>query len=139
MRDERRRLEAAAGSSDEPLSPAARAELLRLRRQVAEQEKDLARDRECGEETDHPRHVRPAELDDRARVAIGAEDTDGSWHHPGCLLEGVHRRHPWPCLTPRGIGAAVKRKPADSVTSSIVAPTALWTLGRNPCSMRFLR
>ncbi len=42
VRDERRRLEAAAGSSDEPLSPAERAELLRLRRQVAEQEKDLA-------------------------------------------------------------------------------------------------
>ena len=39
---ERRRLEAVAGSSDGPLSPAERAELLRLRRQVAEQEKDLA-------------------------------------------------------------------------------------------------
>ena len=42
VRDERRRLEAVAGSSDGPLSPAERAELLRLRRQVAEQEKDLA-------------------------------------------------------------------------------------------------
>jgi transposase len=42
VRDERRRLEAASGSSDEPLSPAERAELLRLRRYVAEQEKDLA-------------------------------------------------------------------------------------------------
>ena len=30
------------GDSDEPLSPAERSELLRLRRQVAEQEKDLA-------------------------------------------------------------------------------------------------
>ena len=42
VRDERRRLEAVAGSSDEPLSPAERAELLRLRRQVAKQEQDLA-------------------------------------------------------------------------------------------------
>ena len=42
VRDERRRVETVAGSSDEPLSPAERAELLRLRRQVAEQEKDLA-------------------------------------------------------------------------------------------------
>ena len=42
VRDEGRRLEAVAGSSDGPLSPAERAELLRLRRQVAEQEKDLA-------------------------------------------------------------------------------------------------
>jgi transposase len=41
VRDERRRMETVAGSSDEPLSPAERAELLRLR-QVAEQEKDLA-------------------------------------------------------------------------------------------------
>ena len=42
VRDERRRMETVAGTSDEPLSPAERAELLRLRRQVAEQEKDLA-------------------------------------------------------------------------------------------------
>jgi transposase len=42
VRDERRRVETVAGGSDEPLSPAERAELLRLRRQVAEQEKDLA-------------------------------------------------------------------------------------------------
>jgi transposase len=42
VRDERRRLDTVAGTSDEPLSPAERAELLRLRRQVAEQEKDLA-------------------------------------------------------------------------------------------------
>src|ERR1700761_6183324 len=41
-REERRRLETVAGSSDEPLSGAERAELLRLRRQVAEQDKDLA-------------------------------------------------------------------------------------------------
>lgn len=41
-RDERRRLETVAGGGAEPLSPAERAELLRLRRQVAEQEKDLA-------------------------------------------------------------------------------------------------
>jgi transposase len=40
VRDERRRMETVAGGSDEPLSPAERAELLRLRRQVAEQEKD---------------------------------------------------------------------------------------------------
>ena len=38
--DERRRLEALEGTSDEPLSPKERAELIRLRRQVAEQEKD---------------------------------------------------------------------------------------------------
>jgi transposase len=42
VRDERRRMETVAGGSDEPLSAAERAELLRLRRQVAEQDKDLA-------------------------------------------------------------------------------------------------
>jgi transposase len=42
VRDERRRLEAVAATSDEPLSEAERAELLKLRRQVAEQDKDLA-------------------------------------------------------------------------------------------------
>ena len=42
VRDERRRLDAVAATSEEPLTPAERAELLRLRRQVAEQEKDLA-------------------------------------------------------------------------------------------------
>ena len=40
VRDERRRMEALAGTSDEPLSASERAELVRLRRQVAEQEKD---------------------------------------------------------------------------------------------------
>ncbi len=42
VREERRRLDAVSGSSDEPLSAAERTELLRLRRQVAEQDKDLA-------------------------------------------------------------------------------------------------
>ena len=42
VRDERRRMEALEGTNDEPLSAGERAELLRLRRQVAEQEKDLA-------------------------------------------------------------------------------------------------
>ena len=42
VRDERRRMEAAKGTEDEPLTPAERAELVRLRKQVAEQEKDLA-------------------------------------------------------------------------------------------------
>jgi len=42
VRDERRRLETVSGSSGEPLTGAERAELLRLRRQVAEQDKDLA-------------------------------------------------------------------------------------------------
>ena len=42
VRDERRRIDAAKGTELEPLSGAERAELLRLRRQVAEQEKDLA-------------------------------------------------------------------------------------------------
>ena len=42
VRDDRRRLDAVAGTSEEPLTPAERAELIRLRRQVAEQEKDLA-------------------------------------------------------------------------------------------------
>jgi transposase len=42
VRDERRRLEAVAGTSEEPLGANERAELVRLRRQVAEQEKDLA-------------------------------------------------------------------------------------------------
>src|ERR1700674_1217090 len=42
VRDERRRMETVAGGSDEPLSAAERTELLRLRRQVAEQDKDLA-------------------------------------------------------------------------------------------------
>ena len=35
-------MEALEGTSDQPLSPAERAELLRLRRHVDEQEKDLA-------------------------------------------------------------------------------------------------
>ena len=42
VRDERRRMETVAGTSEEPPNPAERAELLRLRRQVAEQDKDLA-------------------------------------------------------------------------------------------------
>ena len=42
VRDERRRVETVAGGSDRPVSPTERSELLRLRRQVAEQEKDLA-------------------------------------------------------------------------------------------------
>jgi transposase len=42
VRDERRRMEALKGSGGEPLSSAERAELVRLRRQVAEQDKDLA-------------------------------------------------------------------------------------------------
>jgi transposase-like protein len=42
VRDERRRMETLEGTKDEPLSTAERAELVRLRRQVAEQEKDLA-------------------------------------------------------------------------------------------------
>jgi transposase len=41
VRDERRRIEAAKGTGSEPLSGAERAELLRLRKQVQEQEKDL--------------------------------------------------------------------------------------------------
>jgi transposase len=41
VRDERRRIEAARGTDIEPLSGAERAELLRLRKQVYEQEKDL--------------------------------------------------------------------------------------------------
>ncbi|MDL9939045.1 transposase [Gordonia sp. ABSL1-1] len=40
--DERRRLEAAGSSGQEPLTAAERDELTRLRRQVAEQEKDIA-------------------------------------------------------------------------------------------------
>jgi transposase len=40
VRDERRRSEALEGTNDQPLSGAERAELVRLRRQVAEQEKD---------------------------------------------------------------------------------------------------
>jgi transposase len=42
VREERRRVETVAGGSDEPLTAAERTELLRLRRQVAEQDKDLA-------------------------------------------------------------------------------------------------
>ena len=42
VRDERRRMETVAGTSEEPLNPAERDELLRLRRKVAEQDKDLA-------------------------------------------------------------------------------------------------
>ena len=40
--DERRRVEAAAACNDEPLTVAERTELARLRKQVAEQEKDIA-------------------------------------------------------------------------------------------------
>jgi transposase len=42
VRDERRRMETIEETGDAPLRPAERTELLRLRRQVAEQEKDLA-------------------------------------------------------------------------------------------------
>ncbi len=42
VRAERRRLDALAGTDAEPLSAAERAELVRLREQVAEREKDLA-------------------------------------------------------------------------------------------------
>lgn len=42
VRDERRRMETLEGSGGEPLSSAERSELVRLRRQVAEQDKDLA-------------------------------------------------------------------------------------------------
>ena len=42
VRDERRRLDAVAGTRNRPLTPTRRDELIRLRRQVAEQEKDLA-------------------------------------------------------------------------------------------------
>ena len=41
VKEERRRLDAAAAHGEKPLDAAERAELLRLRRQVAEQEKDL--------------------------------------------------------------------------------------------------
>lgn len=41
VREERRRMDAMADSSNEPLSTAERTELLRLRRQVADQDKDL--------------------------------------------------------------------------------------------------
>ena len=40
--DERRRIDAAATSGDQPLSAAERTELARLRKQVSEQEKDIA-------------------------------------------------------------------------------------------------
>ncbi len=40
VRDERRRLEAASGSGNLPLTPAERQELLRLRRELAELRKD---------------------------------------------------------------------------------------------------
>ena len=42
VRDERQRIDATKGHQQEPLSGAERTELLRLRKQVAEQEKDLA-------------------------------------------------------------------------------------------------
>ena len=42
VRDERRRIEAAKGSNDEPLSAKERAELIELRKKVEDQEKDLA-------------------------------------------------------------------------------------------------
>ena len=41
VRDERRRMDAARGTGNEPLTPQERAELARLRKQVAELEKDL--------------------------------------------------------------------------------------------------
>ena len=40
VRDERRRLDAASSSGEEPLTPAERKELLRLRRELAELRKD---------------------------------------------------------------------------------------------------
>ena len=41
VRDERRRVDAATGTDNEPLTPQERAELARLRKQVVELEKDL--------------------------------------------------------------------------------------------------
>jgi transposase-like protein len=41
-REERRRIEATKGSDSEPLSVAERKELIKLRKEVAEREKDLA-------------------------------------------------------------------------------------------------
>lgn len=42
VKDERRRIEAAKGTGDEPLNGAERAELIRLRKEAVEREKDLA-------------------------------------------------------------------------------------------------
>lgn len=42
VKDERRRIAAAEAHGDKPLDAAERAELLRLRKQVAEQDKDIA-------------------------------------------------------------------------------------------------
>jgi len=42
VRDERRRMDTVQGSTGGPLTSAERAELVRLRRQVSEQDKDLA-------------------------------------------------------------------------------------------------
>ncbi|MEV4130513.1 transposase [Nocardia sp. NPDC049707] len=42
VKDERRRIAAAEAQGDKPLDAAERAELLRLRKQVAEQDKDIA-------------------------------------------------------------------------------------------------
>lgn len=40
--DERRRVEAAASAGETPLTPAERSALVRLRRQISEQDKDIA-------------------------------------------------------------------------------------------------
>ena len=42
VRDERRRMESVAGTSEEPLTPVERSELVRLRRENDELQKDLA-------------------------------------------------------------------------------------------------
>jgi transposase len=64
VRDERRRMEALEGTSDEPLSAAERAELVRLRREVSELQKDhdlltITGFVWCGWRDSNPRHPVP--------------------------------------------------------------------------------
>jgi transposase-like protein len=88
--DERRRVEAAAARSDERLTPAERTELARLRKQVAEQEKNIAFLKKslrvlCRQ----PTESRPVRADGR-RVHDHRDHRDHRDHPNGKTAGGVH-------------------------------------------------
>ena len=82
---ERRRVEAAATREDVPLTPAERIELARLRKQVAEQEKDIAFLKK-------PRRTLPPANRSRPVRADGRRVRDHRDHPNGTTAGGVHLR-----------------------------------------------
>ena len=79
--EERRRVEAAAARNDEPLTPAERTELARLRKQVVEQEKDIA--------FLQPRRTLPPANRSRPVRADGRRVRDHRDHPNGTTTAGV--------------------------------------------------